>query len=94
MTELEITHWGVRESDQALTITVGGPLGTYGSYTTKATPKNPSNTGWYPGGEEQFWQEHKLGWKESKLLNDLVANHPILALICEQMWGITPKEEA
>ena len=26
--------------------------------------------------------------------DDLVRNHPILGLICEQMWGIPPKEEA
>lgn len=26
--------------------------------------------------------------------DDLVRNHPILGLICSQMWGITPKEEA
>jgi hypothetical protein len=27
-------------------------------------------------------------------LDDLVRNHEVLGLICEQMWGIPPKEEA
>ena len=86
MTELEITHWGVRSPDQALTIIVSGPLGVYGSYM-----KLMSHTGWYPGGEKEFWKEHQLGWREAKVLNDLVAHHPILALISLQVWGIQPQ---
>lgn len=42
------------------------------------------------------------GWKTpegvphptDEQLDDLVRNDPILGLICWQMWGITPKEEA
>ena len=44
----------------------------------------------------EVWKARKQGAPRptDEQLDDLVRNHPILGLICEQMWGIPPKEEA
>lgn len=90
MAELLITDWNISDGNHVLNVTISGPLGVYGKYTAPRNKEGHRRSvgQWWPYGQDTFYSDDRLDGKASAILNDLVGCHPILGLICDQMWGI------
>jgi len=91
MAELLITDWNISDDDHVLNVTISGPLGVYGKYTAackKEGHRRSVGGQWWIYGQGAYYSDDRLDGKASAVLNDLVGCHPILGLICDQMWGI------